>query len=158
MQMSKAKKEVAVTTEAAIVPATNPNLVSVNTPGMEGAALEQSDFVIPRAKIVQALFKEATDGDIRPGTMVNTATSEILAKPEEVFRVQTLIVSTGQVYIPKDGNTLSCYSPDGITGIGDPGGSCFACPLSKWGKNNEPPLCMKTYNYLSRFLDADDPD
>src|SRR5262245_24583066 len=26
-----------------------------------------------------------------------------------------------------------CFSRDGMTGIGDPGGDCFKCPLNVWG-------------------------
>ena len=28
-----------------------------------------------------------------------------------------------------------CWSADGITGVGEPGGRCTACPLSQWGSN-----------------------
>ena len=28
-----------------------------------------------------------------------------------------------------------CSSPDGVTGYGDPGGSCDMCPLSQWGSD-----------------------
>src|SRR5690625_2397775 len=119
--MGKEAKELTVVEKREVQP------VSVTNRGMENANFDQSDFIIPRAKIVQALSREATEGDIRPGTMVNTATGEIIAQPEETFRVQTIMVSVGQVYIAD--KELSCYSPDGIKGIGNPGGDCAACPL-----------------------------
>lgn len=150
-ESQKALEEVAATSAPAVVPQQQG---MVQKPGMESANFDQSDFIIPRAKIVQAMSREATENDVRPGSMVNTATGEVLASPGEVFRVQVVIVSTGQVYLEDNG--LKCYSPDRITGIGDPGGSCVTCPLSKWGPNNTPPLCMQTYNYLSRFVDSEE--
>lgn len=135
--------------------------VSVQKRGMEHANFDKSDFVIPRAKIVQALSKEATDGDVRPGSVVNTATGEVLAGPEEVFQVQIVVVSVGQALFDK-GRSLLCYSVDGITGEGDPGGDCRTCPLAQWGTDEEgktaPPACMKTYNFLSRFIGTESED
>lgn len=40
-----------------------------------------------------------------------------------------------------------CKSSDGITGQGSPGGSCEACPLSKWVDGNPPP-CALSYDRL----------
>lgn len=34
---------------------------------------------------------------------------------------------------PTAGTPPQCSSPDGVTGYGDPGGECHACPLSKFG-------------------------
>lgn len=40
------------------------------------------------------------------------------------------------------GESPDCKSLDGITGIGDPGGLCEDCPLSKWNnETSEPPAC-----------------
>ncbi len=43
----------------------------------------------------------------------------------------------GRVYYAErfagGGEPPDCSSADGLTGVGTPGGACFACPMSQWG-------------------------
>lgn len=52
-----------------------------------------------------------------------------------------------RVYFPDayDGSNTppACASNDGITGVGEPGGKCATCPLSKFGPNGERPPCSQ---------------
>lgn len=41
-----------------------------------------------------------------------------------------------------------CKSNDGVIGVGNPGGECAKCPLSKWGKDGTPPACSLSYDRL----------
>jgi hypothetical protein len=36
-----------------------------------------------------------------------------------------------------------CYSTDGLTGVGNPGGQCSQCPHSHFGPNGESPACKE---------------
>lgn len=40
-----------------------------------------------------------------------------------------------------EGGPPLCYSADGVTGVGDPGGNCLVCPMKQWGDGGEPPAC-----------------
>ena len=39
-------------------------------------------------------------------------------------------------YMPDRTKSPACFSPNGVQGFGNPGGSCAACPLSKWGSKD----------------------
>lgn len=51
---------------------------------------------------------------------------------------------------PKSGADAmpDCKSSDGITGVGDPGGTCADCPYSKWSASGNPPSCALSYDRL----------
>jgi len=42
----------------------------------------------------------------------------------------------------------TCYSPDGIVGVGNPGGACAKCPLARFGRDGSPPLCSQREELL----------
>jgi hypothetical protein len=62
---------------------------------------------------------------------------------KSVKEICGIIVATREIRAyydtPYDGSNAppACYSPDGIHGHGDPGGSCGNCPLSKWGSDSK---------------------
>jgi hypothetical protein len=125
-------------------------------------ALEGTDFIPPRVKIVQAMSAEANaeDDPAKVGDLVNTLTGEnyggklrfipLLPFKQRVFLVReerrpAIEAAFGEP-APEGASGLSCRSLDMVTGRGWPGVDCAECPLSRWGANNEPPLCSETYN------------
>lgn len=62
---------------------------------------------------------------------------------KSVKEIPGIIVATREVRAyydtPYDGSNEppACYSPDGETGTGEPGGHCGTCPLSKWGSDDK---------------------
>lgn len=63
--------------------------------------------------------------------------------PESKKIISGIIVATRDIRAyydkPFDGSNEppACYSPDAITGHGEPGGTCDLCPLSKWGSDEK---------------------
>lgn len=137
---------------------------------MGQTALDATDFVPPRVKILQPMSKETT-GDARAGDWFNTLTSEnygpalkvtpitplkqrvFLVRKERVAGVNMLLASAGLEDFAEDTDGLQCRSLDMFRGIGHPGDElwldsgkgCNECPLSKW-TGNKPPPCTETYN------------
>lgn len=68
---------------------------------------------------------------------------DTIAGPESKKSLTGIIVATRDIRAyydkPFDGSNEppACYSPDAITGHGEPGGPCAQCPLSKWGSDEK---------------------
>lgn len=73
----------------------------------------------------------------------------ISGETESVKELKGIIVGAkdSRLYFSKkyDGSNdpPDCFSDDGITGVGDPGGNCAECPLSKFGSGGERPRCAQ---------------
>jgi len=122
--------------------------------------LDSTDFIPPRVKVVQQMSKEATadENPAKMGDLVNTLTGEnygpklrfipLMPFKQRVFlsRAERRDKVEAALGVPlSEGDGLKCRSLDMLTGIGEPGIECFACPLSKWD-GGTPPLCTETYN------------
>ena len=118
------------------------------------AQLTAEDIVIPRLRLAQGLTKEVQDGSARPGNFLLSGA----APREEIFATVNAIQKFRRYATNDEGGKVLCRSEDSFLGIGDPGGECEVCPLSKWvnsetGGKNQPPKCEFGYRYL---LDVDD--
>jgi hypothetical protein len=141
--MAKAKDD-----EKAFVPVIEGNTalaVQDEIPGDDGLGdFDQSDIVIPRVKIVQAMSEEGTQGKFR----INLTGDEF-----DSMNVVFLKFSKGRVYFPKDSDAdePTCKSNDGAlpaSTIEAPiAAKCETCPLSQWS-DKKPPQCSETYNFL----------
>jgi hypothetical protein len=106
--------------------------------------LGMDELSLPRIRLVQAMSAEAVEGTAKPGEWVmpdGTRRSEISGVVLGVRRLR---------YYRRDGELL-CSSIGGQVGVGEPGGDCTVCPLSKWtddGTNRIPPACTLMYEYL----------
>lgn len=56
-------------------------------------------------------------------------------------------------YDPMNVTSPQCSSWDGVTGNGDPGGSCASCPLSRGRTKTEPSLCKPSRFIYGLFVD-----
>jgi len=121
--------------------------------------LQSSNLILPRVKIVQMMSDERATGLANPGDFFNTLTSEsygpeIKFLPLQPFMNRVLLVrdekriKAEKVLKVKfsEGDGLKCRSADMVYGVGEPGGSCEACPLAQWGESNTPPMCSEVYN------------
>lgn len=120
--------------------------------GLEG--IEQDMLVIPRLKLVQGLSEEVTENDVKPGSICNSVTKEVVssipktAKEGASLNIIPVMVSKKTRMLFKDieeGGGILCQSIGGKIGEGDPGGNCFECVKSKWN-NGEAPECIEFYN------------
>lgn len=70
---------------------------------------------------------------------------ETLTEPlaEKKLEVVILAAQDARVYYEAgmeetgSGTPPDCSSPDGVTGLGNPGGSCADCPFAQWGSAND---------------------
>lgn len=117
-------------------------------------ALTADDIVIPRLRLAQGLTQEVQDGNARPGEFLLSGAAprpDVTATVMAIAKFRRLTTSDGQ-------GDILCRSEDGVVGVGDPGGDCESCPLSKWvnatdgSRKNTPPACQFGYKYL---LDVD---
>jgi hypothetical protein len=115
----------------------------------DAVALSAEDVVIPRLRLMQGLSKEVQEGTAKPGEWVLTG-----VPPTDTIEATVIAVAKFRRYLdPADGSVL-CRSEDGQNGVGQPGGVCEACELSKWvnastpGGKNTPPQCQFGYRYL----------
>lgn len=105
---------------------------------------------MPRLRLAQGLTPEVTNGTARPGDWLLGG-----QEPQKQAVVIPLMFARAmELRAVGDNRTILCSSPDAITGVGDPGGSCSACPMNQWGPpqrgstKNTPPACTKVFSYV----------
>jgi hypothetical protein len=112
-------------------------------------ALTSDDVIIPRLRLAQGLTKEVQDGNAKPGEFLLSG-----AGPRNEIAATVLAIAKFRRLTNDTDGSVACRSEDGYVGVGDPGGDCEECPLSKWinavdGKGkNTPPACQFGYRYL----------
>lgn len=113
---------------------------------------------IPRLRLAQGLTPEVAERRANIGQYVLTNFPAM----DEVELVPLLCQPT-RMYKPDPRGQPQCTAPTGTFGIGNPGGPCAACPLSKWGEKNPktgkatPPPCkdgvvMRAYSISHRSI------
>lgn len=127
--------------------------------------LDAGDLIIPRVKIIQAMSAEkdpkgengipVNEGDWWD-TLRSVSYGDVLRfAPIQTFKQRVFLVRAdkgrdeAEAMLPdglSEGDGLKCRSYDMEHGIGEPGMTCAACPLSRWREDNKPPLCTETYN------------
>lgn len=116
--------------------------------------LTADDVTIPRLRLAQGLTKEVQDGNAKPGEFLLSG-----APPRNEVTATVLAIAKFRRLTNGDDGSVLCRSEDGFIGVGDPGGDCESCPLSKWvnaedkSKKNIPPLCQFGYRYLLDVAD-----
>ena len=107
--------------------------------------VEMDDLIIPRLKLLQSLSLGVVSGDGKPGQFQNSVTEEVFDSPVEIV---PLSFKKSAVYlVPGEG--LKCRSDDGITSINND--KCEDCPFGEYWKvfkENKPPKCCGTYDYV----------
>lgn len=112
-------------------------------------ALTADDIVIPRLRLAQGLTQEVQDGNARPGDFLLSG-----ATPRTEVTCTVLAIAKFRRLTEDGSGDILCRSEDGLVGVGDPGGNCDDCPLSKWvnatdgSRKNTPPKCQFGYKYL----------
>lgn len=126
--------------------------------------LSREDISIPRLVLIQATTPDIANSDKHLGEWYNTLTGEFLPEVTAVMMSETM----GRACFPrkysKDSEPL-CASDDtllprpeyhlatikdeslNITYTITDQTTCPTCPFSKFGPNNEAPMCAKAYNY-----------
>lgn len=113
-------------------------------------ALTADDIVIPRLRLAQGLTQEVQDGNARPGEFLLSGA----APRSEITCTVMAIAKFRRLTDDANNGDILCRSEDGLVGVGDPGGVCEDCPLSKWvnatdgSRKNTPPKCQFGYKYL----------
>ena len=54
-----------------------------------------------------------------------------------IIKVQTVRIYFSQPFGSGEVTPPDCFSNDGMTGIGNPGGNCATCPLNEWGSKGD---------------------
>jgi hypothetical protein len=113
---------------------------------------------IPTLRLAQGMTAEVVDRKANIGQYVLTnypAIDEVILVP---FAAQHV-----RFYKPDPKARPECQAPTGTFGIGNPGGECARCPLSKWGprdpatgKSSRPPcmegIAVRGYSITHRSL------
>jgi hypothetical protein len=111
----------------------NPTGLATQVPAPLGLAefdremKEQGRVVLPLLKIIQSMSDDFIKEKVPVGVFRNTLSGEVIGESLEVIPIGVKHYRRRFV----DRNVL-CYSNNALDGVGDPGGSCLACPLSKW--------------------------
>ncbi len=103
-----------------------------------------SDVQLPRARLAQGLTPEVLDGTVQAGQWLlpgGTTAHSLSGKIVGVRKTRILWDRSGPSV------AVACRSDDGVTGEGDPGGSCDECPCAEWVEK-QPPSCTLSYEYL----------
>lgn len=123
--------------------------------GLEQESLRE-DLIIPRAKLLQALSPECTDGHGKPGQIINSLTKEIL--PSEFIPVMKFYQWIR--FNPRDSKAHG-FNPD--QAAGDLIWQSFnpyddrVLKEGQFGQNGERPLATKFICFLSYFPGVDMP-
>lgn len=115
-------------------------------------AFDASEMATPYLRLAQGSTQEVQEGIAKPGQWLVTG----FPPADTVLMAPIYFARTRDYYIKgaDDKNSRLCYSPDGVTGYGDPGGRCDICPKNQWLPNpakagtNLPPACNITYTYI----------
>lgn len=132
----------------------------------DGTNFGSEDITFPSLKLGQAQTPEVQDDGehFKQGHWILTGG---LKSYETLMVIPLQSAKVRHLYYADDGGPLAgrlkCSSGDGVTGTGDPGGSCNGCPFSVWTerpgqKTNAPPACNLGYQYLFAVFNPDDPE
>lgn len=121
----------------------------MDTTGREHVSAD--DLVLPVLTCLQGQSDPVTQGaeGARPGRFWHNGAQEAFEGP---LRVLLCAHTKSRALFPKAKNPAHaglerCISRDNLEG--DRYGSCDACPHKEWGKNNEPPACSESHNFVA---------
>lgn len=99
--------------------------------------MDSNDITIPRIVILQGLSPEVSEGRGKPGEFfIKGLERNLTAKPLEIV---VLLRNKSRIRWQdlQLGGGILCRSFDAKHGIGNPGGTCEACPLSQWEMSSD---------------------
>src|SRR6267142_5673038 len=161
MAKEKEKKSTALTkpTQAsgAIVNTNVPEYLRTATPdGFEN--MGQGDLIVPRLGLCQELSPQRKkskpnfiDG-LKVGEFFNTVTSKNYGGTVQII---PLTFYKSRIRFHEElGKGILCQSLDARVGVGEPGGNCATCPMSRFGsaKKGKGQACTEFYNYPSLIV------
>ena len=121
--------------------------------GFEGG-LTQDDLIIPRAKLIQALSPEITEGlGVRPGAIINSLTKEVL--PDEfipIFMFKNYIRFNPRS--KADPLFDSAYEPGAVIWKSTDSEGPKVVAETRFGPNGEKPIATTFLNFFSYFPDV----
>jgi hypothetical protein len=112
--------------------------------------IDNSDLIIPRAKLMQAMSPEVQEGKAKPGKIINSITMEEL--PEEFIPVFKF--TNWMRFNPRkkdDVNFNPDYAPGDILWRSNDPHDPRVIQEGQWGPNNEAPVATKFLNFFSYF-------
>jgi hypothetical protein len=126
------------------------------------AHVDEEDIVLPRIRLLQAKAPECEAGELKPGSVINNVSGSVVIadpKSESIRMIPCFHYNTRIRWWPMDSGEdgFRCRSADGVTGEGDPGGSCKTCPYRKF-EDDTAPECKKGLNFVMLFPDGDGAD
>ena len=118
--------------------------------GFEGG-ITQEDLIIPRAKLIQALSPEITEGlGVKPGAIINSLTKEVL--PDEfipVFMFKNYIRFNPRS--KTDTNFDSAYEPGAVVWKSTDPEDPKVLAETRFGPSGEKPIATTFLNFFSCF-------
>ncbi|MEK7679792.1 MAG: hypothetical protein AAB356_06345 [Deltaproteobacteria bacterium] len=118
--------------------------------GFEGG-ITQEDLIIPRAKLIQALSPEITEGlGVKPGAIINSLTKEVL--PDEfipIFMFKNYIRFNPRS--KADPNFDSAYEPGAVIWKSTDSEDPKVLSETRFGPNGEKPIATTFLNFFSCF-------
>lgn len=118
--------------------------------GFEGG-LNHEDLIIPRAKLIQALSPEITEGlGVKPGAIINSLTKEVL--PDEfipVFMFKNFIRFNPRS--KADPNFDPAYEPGAVIWKSTDSEDPKVITETKFGSNGEKPIATTFLNFFTYF-------
>ncbi len=115
------------------------------------SGITQEDLIIPRAKLIQALSPEITEGlGVRPGDIINSLTKEVL--PDEfipVFMFKNFIRFNPRS--KADPNFDPAYEPGSVIWKSTDPEDPKVAAETRFGPNGEKPIATTFINFFSYF-------
>lgn len=145
------KTEVQQTAEIAVASAAGLATVGAVQRGFE-SGVEQDDLIIPRAKLIQALSPEMTEGlaGVRVGSIINSLTKEVLpAEFVPIFAFKNYIRFNPRS--KEDAAFDSSFEPGAIIWRSDDPLDPRVVKETAFGPNGEKPLATVFLNFFSFF-------
>lgn len=115
---------------------------------------DRDDVLMPFLRLAQGLSREVQDGIAKPGQWLLQGFD-----PADGLVVVPVAFARMRELRDEDTRDIECFSQDSLTGVGEPGGECAACPLAKWGEGTKgkriPPSCTFMYAYVVYITEHD---
>lgn len=115
------------------------------------------EIQMPKLRLAQGLTAEVMSQEAKPGQW-------LLIGQDPIDECEVVILKAGKARELRvgtgDDRSVVCRSNDAKVGVGEPGGACEECPLSKWvdngkGQKGTPPACTLIFSYQCYSLTHD---
>lgn len=123
--------------------------------------MENQDTIrLPRLVMLQEKRQEVRDKLGNPGDLINSLSKENYGTSVEVVPLVQLVSSRIRWSARSSGGGIQCVSRDGVTGQGNPGGTCSACPYYSVRKGQGPmddKWCALSYQIIALVRSTREP-